>query len=126
MTARASLQLKHAVGAMMSCYACDLGLAPCARTIRSTARGKEILRRHQVTGVTTHHGADGKRFVPMMVSCTSVSKILMKQARQSLCLFLGRIMTRVAIGASGGKDSTVLAAVLKTLNERYDYGLDLC
>ncbi|KAJ5656908.1 hypothetical protein N7507_008858 [Penicillium longicatenatum] len=32
---------------------------------------------------------------------------------------------RIAIGASGGKDSTVLAAVLKTLNERYDYGLDL-
>ncbi|KAL4942441.1 hypothetical protein BDV06DRAFT_211867 [Aspergillus oleicola] len=33
---------------------------------------------------------------------------------------------RVAIGASGGKDSTVLASVLKMLNERYDYGLDLC
>ncbi|KAL1970628.1 hypothetical protein VTN77DRAFT_4272 [Rasamsonia byssochlamydoides] len=32
---------------------------------------------------------------------------------------------RVAIGASGGKDSTVLASVLKTLNERYNYGLDL-
>ena len=32
---------------------------------------------------------------------------------------------RVAIGASGGKDSTVLAAVLKTLNERHSYGLDL-
>jgi cytoplasmic tRNA 2-thiolation protein 1 len=32
---------------------------------------------------------------------------------------------RVAIGASGGKDSTVLASVLKTLNERYDYGLNL-
>ena len=32
---------------------------------------------------------------------------------------------RVAIGASGGKDSTVLACVLKTLNERYNYGLDL-
>ena len=32
---------------------------------------------------------------------------------------------RVAIGASGGKDSTVLASVLKTLNERYDYGIDL-
>ncbi|KAJ5746600.1 hypothetical protein N7520_011782 [Penicillium odoratum] len=32
---------------------------------------------------------------------------------------------RIAIGASGGKDSTVLAAVMKTLNERYDYGLDL-
>lgn len=32
---------------------------------------------------------------------------------------------RVAIAASGGKDSTVLAHVMKTLNERYDYGLNL-
>jgi cytoplasmic tRNA 2-thiolation protein 1 len=32
---------------------------------------------------------------------------------------------RIAIGASGGKDSTVLASVLKTLNERFDYQLDL-
>ncbi|KAK4145235.1 uncharacterized protein C8A04DRAFT_10806 [Dichotomopilus funicola] len=32
---------------------------------------------------------------------------------------------KVAIGASGGKDSTVLASVLKILNERYDYGLEL-
>lgn len=32
---------------------------------------------------------------------------------------------RVAIGASGGKDSTVLASVLKTLNARHAYGLDL-
>ncbi|KZW04405.1 hypothetical protein EXIGLDRAFT_758694 [Exidia glandulosa HHB12029] len=32
---------------------------------------------------------------------------------------------RVAIGASGGKDSTVLAYVMKTLNDRYDYGLEL-
>lgn len=32
---------------------------------------------------------------------------------------------RVAIGASGGKDSTVLASVLKTLNQRHNYGLDL-
>ena len=32
---------------------------------------------------------------------------------------------RIAIGASGGKDSTVLASVLKTLNERFSYGLDL-
>ncbi|KAK6541301.1 nucleotidyltransferase, variant 2 [Orbilia ellipsospora] len=31
---------------------------------------------------------------------------------------------RIAIGASGGKDSTVLAAVLKVLNERYDYGVE--
>lgn len=32
---------------------------------------------------------------------------------------------KVAIGASGGKDSTVLASVLKTLNERHAYGLEL-
>ncbi|KAM0756063.1 hypothetical protein T439DRAFT_320754 [Meredithblackwellia eburnea MCA 4105] len=32
---------------------------------------------------------------------------------------------KVAIGASGGKDSTVLAYIMKLLNERYDYGLDL-
>ncbi|CAI5447416.1 unnamed protein product [Caenorhabditis angaria] len=32
---------------------------------------------------------------------------------------------RVAIGASGGKDSTVLAYCMKTLNDRHDYGLDL-
>lgn len=32
---------------------------------------------------------------------------------------------KVAIGASGGKDSTVLAHVIKTLNDRYSYGLDL-
>ena len=31
----------------------------------------------------------------------------------------------VAVGASGGKDSTVLAYILKTLNDRYDYGLKL-
>ncbi|ODV63155.1 Ncs6p [Ascoidea rubescens DSM 1968] len=32
---------------------------------------------------------------------------------------------KLALGASGGKDSTVLAYVMKTLNDRYDYGLDL-
>lgn len=32
---------------------------------------------------------------------------------------------KVAIGASGGKDSTVLAHVLHLLNRQYDYGLDL-
>jgi cytoplasmic tRNA 2-thiolation protein 1 len=32
---------------------------------------------------------------------------------------------RVAVGASGGKDSTVLAHVLTTLNKRYSYGLNL-
>ena len=31
----------------------------------------------------------------------------------------------VAIGASGGKDSTVLAYVMKTLNDRFEYGLKL-
>ncbi|PKA54469.1 Cytoplasmic tRNA 2-thiolation protein 1 [Apostasia shenzhenica] len=32
---------------------------------------------------------------------------------------------RIAIGASGGKDSTVLAYVLSELNRRHKYGLDL-
>lgn len=32
---------------------------------------------------------------------------------------------KVAVAASGGKDSTVLAYVLKLLNERYNYGLKL-
>ncbi|KAM0787198.1 nucleotidyltransferase, variant 2 [Microbotryomycetes sp. NB124-2] len=32
---------------------------------------------------------------------------------------------KVAIGASGGKDSTVLAYIMTLLNKRYDYGLDL-
>lgn len=32
---------------------------------------------------------------------------------------------RVAMGASGGKDSTVLIHVMTTLNKRYNYGLDL-
>jgi cytoplasmic tRNA 2-thiolation protein 1 len=32
---------------------------------------------------------------------------------------------KVAIAASGGKDSTVLAHIMTLLNERYDYGLDL-
>lgn len=32
---------------------------------------------------------------------------------------------KIAIGASGGKDSTVLAYVLKLLNEKYDYGVEL-
>jgi len=30
---------------------------------------------------------------------------------------------KIAIGCSGGKDSTVLAEVMTTLNKRYDYGL---
>ncbi|XP_056640109.1 cytoplasmic tRNA 2-thiolation protein 1 [Diorhabda sublineata] len=33
--------------------------------------------------------------------------------------------TTVAIAASGGKDSTVLAHVMKTLNEKFNYGLNL-
>lgn len=32
---------------------------------------------------------------------------------------------RVSVGASGGKDSTVLIHILHTLNERFDYGIDL-
>ncbi|KHN82572.1 Cytoplasmic tRNA 2-thiolation protein 1 [Toxocara canis] len=32
---------------------------------------------------------------------------------------------KVAVGASGGKDSTVVAYVLNVLNKRYDYGVEL-
>ncbi|KAH3685838.1 hypothetical protein WICPIJ_003197 [Wickerhamomyces pijperi] len=32
---------------------------------------------------------------------------------------------KVAVGASGGKDSTVLAYIMKLLNERYNYGLEI-
>ena len=32
---------------------------------------------------------------------------------------------KVAIAASGGKDSTVLAHLMTLLNQRHDYGLDL-
>jgi cytoplasmic tRNA 2-thiolation protein 1 len=32
---------------------------------------------------------------------------------------------RIAMGASGGKDSTVLMHVMVTLNKRHNYGLDL-
>ena len=32
---------------------------------------------------------------------------------------------KIAIGASGGKDSTVLAHVLNLLNKKYDYCLEL-
>jgi cytoplasmic tRNA 2-thiolation protein 1 len=39
--------------------------------------------------------------------------------------FLFKRGEKVAIGASGGKDSTVLVHVLTTLNKRYDYGLEL-
>lgn len=39
--------------------------------------------------------------------------------------FLRVLGQKIAIGASGGKDSTVLIHVMKTLNEKYDYGLDL-
>ncbi|XP_072384281.1 cytoplasmic tRNA 2-thiolation protein 1 [Diabrotica undecimpunctata] len=38
---------------------------------------------------------------------------------------LFRPNTTVAVAASGGKDSTVLAYVLKTLNEKYHYNLNL-
>ena len=32
---------------------------------------------------------------------------------------------KVAVGASGGKDSTVLAYILNFLNKKYNYGLNL-
>ena len=74
--------------------------------------------------------------------CPSRAQILRPKTQQKLCapcflsafeLEIHETITssylfsrgeRVAIGASGGKDSTVLAAVLKTLNQTYDYGVD--
>ncbi|GAA6050385.1 hypothetical protein JCM3770_004012 [Rhodotorula araucariae] len=47
-----------------------------------------------------------------------------EQTRDARSLF--RRGERVAIGASGGKDSTVLAYIMTLLNARYNYGLDLC
>lgn len=38
---------------------------------------------------------------------------------------LFRAGMRVGIGASGGKDSTVLASLMRTLNDRHRYGLEL-
>lgn len=54
---------------------------------------------------------------------TAVFEQEVAQAVESTSLFYPG--ERVAIGASGGKDSCVLAAVLKTLNERRNWGLDL-
>jgi len=80
---------------------------------------------------------------PCALCCNSRALILRPRNHQKLCkdcfitLFETEIHNtitasslfhpgeRIAIGASGGKDSTVLASVLKTLNERYNYGLDL-
>eukprot|EP00758_Cryptobia_borreli_P004797 Tbor_TRINITY_DN4587_c0_g1::TRINITY_DN4587_c0_g1_i1::g.15868::m.15868/K14168/CTU1, NCS6; cytoplasmic tRNA 2-thiolation protein 1 len=44
------------------------------------------------------------------------------------CIVSNNLFSRgevVASGASGGKDSTVLMHILKTLNERHDYGINL-
>ena len=82
---------------------------------------------------------------PVMCALCEVSRalIIRPKNRQKLCkncfitlfeteihntIIANSLFSRgesIAIGASGGKDSTVLASVLKTLNERYDYGLDL-
>ncbi|KAL8811007.1 MAG: hypothetical protein Q9223_001982 [Gallowayella weberi] len=80
---------------------------------------------------------------PCVLCTTSRALIIRPKNHQKLCksCFLSLFETeihntitanslfrpgeRIAIGASGGKDSTVLASVLKTLNERYNYGLEL-
>ena len=49
-------------------------------------------------------------------------KLKMFGANTHYFLIVGEV---VAVGASGGKDSTVLAYVLKLLNDKYDYGLKL-
>lgn len=76
--------------------------------------------------------------------CTSARAVLRRpKTGQSICrscffhvfetevhetIVSARLFSRgdqVAIAASGGKDSTVLAHVMTTLNARYDYGLHL-
>ncbi|GAV03648.1 hypothetical protein RvY_14042 [Ramazzottius varieornatus] len=42
-----------------------------------------------------------------------------------ICAKLFKPGLKVAVGASGGKDSTVLAHVMKVLNEKYHYGIHL-
>ncbi|QLG71215.1 hypothetical protein HG535_0B02540 [Zygotorulaspora mrakii] len=42
-----------------------------------------------------------------------------------VCANLFQKGEKVAVGASGGKDSTVLAYVLKLLNDRYNYGIHI-
>ena len=82
--------------------------------------------------------------MPICGSCTKASAIIKRPKNsQPICkecfyaAFEGEIHEtitqnklfksgdRVAIGASGGKDSTVLASVMKTLNDRHNYGLEL-
>lgn len=83
--------------------------------------------------------------MPKLCSVCSVNRAILKRPKTSIasckeCFFKSfedeihhTIVTnnlfqrgeKVAIGASGGKDSTVLAYVMKTLNERHDYGLEL-
>ena len=63
----------------------------------------------------------------LFLSISSPSSLL-PQTEIHDTIVAGRLFQRgdrVAIGASGGKDSTVLAHIMKTLNERYDYGLEL-
>ncbi|KAK7051303.1 cytosolic thiouridylase subunit Ctu1 [Paramarasmius palmivorus] len=57
---------------------------------------------------------------PKLCALCQTQKAILKRPKtgQQIC-------KSFAIGASGGKDSTVLAYVLKTLNERYGYGLEL-
>lgn len=92
-----------------------------------------------------HLGEPGIDMAPVLCASCGVERALIKRPKnhQKLCkkCFIAvfedevhhtitsqgifRPGEKVAIGASGGKDSTVLASVLKTLNERHGYGLDL-
>lgn len=83
--------------------------------------------------------------MPLLCDSCSTNSPVMKRPRngQSLCkecffrifedeihrtIIDSRLFDKgdyVAIGASGGKDSTVLAYIMKLLNDRHDYGLKL-
>ena len=105
-----------------------------------------LLPKHGTPGANLLHGKALDLKMPPTLCCSCHSSralILRPKNHDKLCkscflaVFEAEIHTtitasslfrrgeRIAIGASGGKDSTVLASVLKTLNERYDYGLDL-
>lgn len=65
-----------------------------------------------------------KNRVRLCAPCfTSIFENEVAETVESVSLF--QLHERVAIGASGGKDSCVLASVLKTLNERRNWQLDL-
>jgi cytoplasmic tRNA 2-thiolation protein 1 len=105
-----------------------------SRARNGAGKGKEKEEAHNSDSHGSLSNGAGTGATPAAATATPRRKHLFKRGE------------KVAIGASGGKgpsqplgcnrhfatertlfaDSTVLAYVMKLLNERYDYGLDLC